>query len=212
MTLRAGGSITVSSEPRLILASTSPRRREILGQLGIVPDVICAPDIDETPLTGELPAACASRLARAKVLAVAAGTDDVVLAADTVVAVGRRMLDKSADAAEARAHLMLMSGRRHRVITAVAVRRGARIWTRESVARVRMKRLSPAECDAHIRSGEWRGKSGGYAIQGHAAAFIPWISGSFSAIMGLPAAETVTLLRAAGLNIDERRVGVEHAP
>jgi septum formation protein len=187
---------------RLILGSASPRRKELLAQLGLVPDAILPPEIDETPRKGELPRPYCARLAVEKARAIPAGPEDVVLCADTTVAVGRRILGKAADAAEAAAFLELMSGRRHQVVTAVAVRRGERIWTRESVSAVKVKPLSRAEIDAYLASGEWQGKAGAYAIQGLAAAFIPWISGSFTGIVGLPLAETATLLAAAGYRKD----------
>lgn len=183
---------------RLILGSASPRRKELLAQMGLVPDAILPPDIDEDPRKGELPRPYAARLAREKALAVAADDDDIILCADTTVALGRRILGKPADAAEAAAFLTLLGGRRHEVITAVAVRRGDRIWARESVSTVKMKRLSDVELNAYLASGEWQGKAGGYGIQGVAGAFIPWISGTFSGIMGLPVAETAQLLAAAG--------------
>ena len=183
---------------KLILGSGSPRRRELLAQLGIVPDAILPPDIDEDPVKGELPRPYAARLAREKAAAVTASDDDIVLCADTTVALGRRILGKPSDAGEAAAFLTLLGGRRHEVITAVAVRRGDRIWTRESVSAVKMKRLSDAELNAYLASGEWEGKAGAYAIQGAAGAFIPWISGSFTGIVGLPLAETAALLAAAG--------------
>ena len=166
--------------------------------MGLTPDLILPPDIDEDPRKGELPRPYAARLAREKALAVPAGPEDVVLCADTTVALGRRILGKPADAGEAAAFLTLLGGRRHEVITAVAVRRGAQVWARENVSVVKMKRLSDAELNAYLASGEWQGKAGGYGIQGLAGAFIPWISGSFSAIMGLPVAETAALLTAAG--------------
>ncbi len=183
---------------RLILGSASPRRKELLAQMGLVPDAILPPDIDEDPRKGELPRPYAARLAREKAQAVAAEADDIILCADTTVALGRRILGKPADAAEAAAFLTQLGGRRHEVITAIAVRRGERIWARESVSTVKMKRLSDAELNAYLASGEWRGKAGGYGIQGLAGAFIPWISGTFSGIMGLPVAETAQLLTAAG--------------
>ena len=183
---------------RLILGSASPRRKELLAQMGLVPDAILPPDIDEDPRKGELPRPYAARLAREKALAVAAGPEDVVLCADTTVALGRRILGKPADAAEAAAFLALLVGRRHEVITAVAVRRGERLWQRESVSVVKMKRLSDAEMNGYLASGEWQGKAGGYGIQGLAGALIPWIQGSYSGIMGLPVAETAALLAAAG--------------
>lgn len=183
---------------RLILGSASPRRKELLAGLGIVPDAILPPDIDEDPRPRELPRPYCARLAREKAMAVPAGPDDLVLCADTTVALGRRILGKPADAAEAAAFLTLLGGRRHEVVTAVALRRGDRLWTRESVSAVKMKRLSDDELKGYLASGEWRGKAGGYGIQGLAGAFIPWMSGSYSGIMGLPVAETATLLAAAG--------------
>lgn len=183
---------------RLVLGSGSPRRRELLAQIGITPDAILPPDIDEAPLKGELPRPYCLRLARQKALAVAAGADDIVLCADTTVALGRRILGKPADAGEAAHFLTQLGGRRHQVITAVAVRRGDRVWLRDVVSAVRMKRLSDAELNAYLASGEWQGKAGGYAIQGLAGAFIPWIGGSFTGIVGLPLAETAALLEAAG--------------
>jgi septum formation protein len=183
---------------RLILGSASPRRKELLAQMGLAPDAILPPDIDEDPRKGELPRPYAARLAAEKARAVAAGPEDVVLCADTTVALGRRILGKPEDAAQAAAFLALLGGRRHEVITAVAVRRGDRLWQRESVSVVRMKRLSDAEMNAYLASGEWQGKAGGYGIQGLAGALIPWIQGSYSGIMGLPVAETAALLAAAG--------------
>ncbi len=166
--------------------------------MGLVPDAVLHPDIDEDPRKGELPRPYAARLAREKALAVPARPEDVVLCADTTVALGRRILGKPADAGEAAAFLTLLGGRRHQVITAIAVRRGDRIWARESLSAVKMKRLSDDELNAYLASGEWQGKAGGYGIQGLAGAFIPWISGSFTGIMGLPVAETATLVQAAG--------------
>ena len=166
--------------------------------MGIVPDAILPPDIDEDPQKGELPRPYCVRLAREKAAAVVAGDEDIVLCADTTVALGRRILGKPADAGEAAAFLTQLGGRRHQVITAVAVRRGARLWQREVVTAVRMKRLSDDELNAYLASEEWRGKAGGYAIQGLAGAFIPWIEGSFTGVVGLPVAETAQLLAAAG--------------
>ncbi len=170
----------------------------MLAQLGLSPDAVLPPDIDEDPQRGELPRPYCLRLAREKVRAVVAEPDDVVLCADTTVALGRRILGKPRDAGEAAAFLTALGGRRHQVITAVAVRRGDRIWERDAVSAVKMKRLSDVEMNAYLDSGEWQGKAGGYAIQGAAGAFIPWISGSFTGIVGLPLAETAALLQAAG--------------
>ncbi len=166
--------------------------------MGIVPDAILPPDIDETPAKGELPRPYAQRLAREKAMAVAAGDDDIVLCADTTVALGRRIMGKPADAGEAAAFLIALGGRRHRVVTAVAVRRGDKVWVRDSISEVRMKRLSDMEMNAYLAGGDWQGKAGGYGIQGAAGAFIPWISGSFTGIMGLPIAETAAMLVTAG--------------
>ena len=182
----------------LILGSGSPRRLELLAQIGIVPDDVRPPDIDETPLKAELPRPYCARMAREKVAAVEAEGADVVLCADTTVALGRRILGKPEDAAEAEAFLRLMSGRRHRVITAVAVRCGDQLWQRDVESMVKMKRLSDAEIASYLATGDWQGKAGGYGIQGPAGAFIPWISSSFTGIVGLPLAETANLLVAAG--------------
>ena len=183
---------------RLILGSGSPRRNELLGQIGIVPDEVRPPDIDETPMKGETPLHYCRRIAREKAEAMRLGADEIALCADTTVALGRRILGKPADAGEAAEFLLALAGRRHRVITAVAVRRGDRIWEREVVTAVKMKRLSDVELNAYLASRDWEGKAGGYAIQGPAGVFIPWIQGSYSAVMGLPVAETAQLLAAAG--------------
>ena len=183
---------------RLILGSASPRRLELLQVLGITPDAIRPPDIDEEPHKGELPRPYCARVARQKALAVEAGPEDIVLCADTTVAMGRRILGKPRDAGEAATFLTALAGRRHRVYTALALRRGTQLWQRDVESRVRMKRLSDVELNAYLASGDWQGKAGGYSIQGPAGAFIPWISGSHSAIMGLPLAETAQLLTAAG--------------
>jgi len=184
---------------RLILGSASPRRLELLAQIGIVPDEILSADIDEAPLRREAPRVCATRLARTKAEAVGADASDLVLAADTVVAVGARMLAKPADEAEAERFLRLLSGRRHRVITAIAARTGGETRVKPVETAVRFRRLSDEEISTYIATGEWRGKAGGYAIQGAAAAFIPWINGSYSNVVGLPLAETAGLLQGMGL-------------
>lgn len=183
---------------RLILGSSSPRRLELLAQIGIVPDAVLPPHIDEDPGPGELPLAYCRRIAREKAEAVTAQPGDVVLCADTTVALGRRILGKPADAGEAAAFLYQLSGRRHRVITAIAVRHGDRIWHREVTSAVKLKRLSDAEVNAYLATGDWQGKAGGYAIQGPAGALIPWIQGSYTGIVGLPVHETAQLLQAAG--------------
>lgn len=182
---------------RLILASASPRRRDLLASVGVVPDEVRPADIDETPRKGELPRPYALRLAREKA-ASAAEPGALVLAADTVVSAGRRILGKPEDEAEAHAFLTLLSGRRHRVATGVALRLGDREWTRLVETQVKIKRLSDAEISAYLRSGEWRGKAGGYAIQGIAAGFVPSINGSYTNVVGLPLAETANLLAGAG--------------
>ncbi|MDE4134219.1 Maf family protein [Phaeobacter sp. QD34_3] len=181
-----------------ILGSGSPRRLELLAQLGVTPEAVRPPDIDETPKKGELPRDYCARVTREKVAAVAADADDVVLCADTTVALGRRILGKPEGAGEAAEFLLALSGRRHRVITSVAVRRGARIWQKDVVSQVKMKRLSDEELNAYLATDDWQGKAGGYAIQGPAGAFIPWINGSFTGIVGLPLCETAHLLQAAG--------------
>ncbi|MHA6345776.1 Maf family protein [Roseivivax sp. CAU 1761] len=186
---------------KLVLGSGSPRRRALLAELGLAPDAVRAPDIDETPGRGELPKPYCERMAREKALAVPAEADEVVLAADTTVALGRRILGKPADVAEAESFLRALAGRRHRVITAVAVRRGDRLWERSVVTQVKMKRLSEAELRGYLATGDWQGKAGGYGIQGPAGALIPWIEGSFTAVVGLPLAETAHLLDAAGLPV-----------
>jgi len=181
-----------------ILGSGSPRRLDLLAQLGVHPDAVRPPDIDEDPRKGELPRPYCTRIAREKVVAVDAADDDIVLCADTTVALGRRILGKPANAGQAAEFLHALSGRRHRVITAVAVRRGGKVWEKDVVSTVRMKQLSDMEVNAYLASGDWHGKAGGYGIQGLAGAFIPWISGSFTGIVGLPLAETAGLLQAAG--------------
>ncbi|MFN4171847.1 MAG: Maf family protein [Pseudorhodobacter sp.] len=183
---------------RLILGSASPRRRDLLAQIGVVPDAVLPPDINEDPLKGELPRAYCARIAAEKARAVAGGPEDLILCADTTVALGRRILGKPRDAGEAAEFLLALGGRRHSVITALALRRGDRMWTRDVVSAVKMKRLSDDELNAYLASNDWQGKAGGYGIQGLAGAFIPWISGSFTGIMGLPVAETAALLSAAG--------------
>lgn len=170
----------------------------MLGQLGITPDAVLPPDINEDPRRGELPRPYCARMAREKAEAVPGGPDDIILCADTTVALGRRIFGKPADAGQAAEFLLALGGRRHTVITAIAVRRGAKVWSREVESAVKMKRLSDAELNTYLVSKDWQGKAGGYGIQGIAGAFIPWISGSFSAIMGLPVAETAALLSSAG--------------
>jgi septum formation protein len=186
----------------LILASSSPRRLALLRQVGVVPDRIAALAVDETPFARELPRDHVLRLAAAKAADVAARPDAAgayVLAADTVVACGRRILGKADDAPAAERFLRLLSGRRHRVYTGVAVvapdRRRA---VRAVMTMVRFKRLGAREIAAYLASGEWRGKAGGYAIQGRAEAFVPSINGSWSNVVGLPLATTLDLLQGLG--------------
>ncbi|OZA92964.1 MAG: septum formation protein Maf [Erythrobacter sp. 34-65-8] len=188
-------------QPTLVLASASPRRRELLARVGIVPDAVAPADIDETPGKAELPRDYARRMAREK--AVAAASDSAhVLAGDTVVAVGRRILPKAEDEATARKCLELMSGRRHRVLSAVALRSpDGTLRERLSETVVVFKRLSPDEIAAYLASGEWHGKAGGYAIQGSAEGLIRRIDGSHSGVVGLPLYETRTLLLAAGFSL-----------
>jgi septum formation protein len=183
----------------LILGSASPRRLDLLAQIGVVPDAVRPADIEETPEKRELPRRYCARMALEKAQAVPAAPGEVVLAADTTVALGRRILGKPESAAEAAEFLLMLGGRRHAVITAVAVRAAERVWLREVVTAVKMKRLSDRELNAYLDSGEWQGKAGAYGIQGRAGAFIPWISGSFTGVVGLPLAETAVLLKAAGI-------------
>ncbi|MFN7174861.1 MAG: Maf family protein [Thermaurantiacus tibetensis] len=187
--------------PRLVLASASPRRLELLARLGLVPDCVDPADIDETPARGERPEPYVARMAAQKAAAVAARHPGaVVLAADTTVAVGRRILGKAETEAEARAFLGLLSGRRHRVLTAVTVIDAeGRARHRLDRTLVAVKRLTPAEITAYLASGEWRGKAGGYAIQGRFEAHVRFLAGSFSGVMGLPLAAVAPLLAAAGI-------------
>ena len=194
---------------RLVLASASPRRRDLLAQLGIVPDLILAPDCDETPLHQELPRDHALRLAMDKArkglaMARAQGESDTVLvmAADTVVAAGRRILPKAETEEQARFCLDLLSGRAHRVWTGLAIAAGPEVIRHRIVeTRVTFKVLSAEEKAAYLASGEWRGKAGGYAIQGRAAAFVRALSGSYSAVVGLPLFETSQVLSGLGYGV-----------
>lgn len=182
----------------LILASASPRRLELLAQIGIVPDRVSPTDIDETRRKDESPRELALRLAREKASA-CAGEGAYVLAADTVVALGQRNLEKAADEAEAATFLRLLSGRAHQCITGVAVRApDGRIASRAVLARVKMKRLTEQEIAGYLASGEWKGKAGGYGIQGAAGAFVTAINGSYTAIVGLPLYETASMLEGLG--------------
>ena len=189
--------------PILVLASASPRRLELLRQIGIVPDHVEPADIDETPRRGELPAGHVVRLAEAKAREIRPRYPEAfILAADTVVACGRRILPKAEDEATARTCLTLLSGRRHRVYGGVALLSPGRdLAIRRIVSQVAFKRLSDAEIEAYLASGEWHGKAGGYAIQGKAAALIPWVAGSYSNVVGLPLYETAQLLAGRGYRV-----------
>ncbi len=182
----------------LVLASASPRRLDLLRQIGVEPAAIDPADADETPHPAELPRLYALRMARAKLAVVAPRHPGAtVLAADSVVAVGRRILPKAETEEDARRCLALLSGRRHRVLGAVAVGSAGRVSTRLVETVVRFKRLERSEVEDYVGSGEWRGKAGGYAIQGRAAVFVAFLSGSYSNVVGLPLFETAALLRTA---------------
>ncbi len=193
----------------MILASASPRRLDLLARIGIIPAAVDPADIDETPRRDELPAPYAARMAAAKAASVAARHPGaIVLAADTVVAAGRRILPKAEDEAAARLCLDLLSGRRHRVLTAVTViDAGGQQRHRLSTSIVAFKSLTAAEIAGYLRSGEWHGKAGGYAIQGRAEAFVRFLSGSQSGVVGLPLFETRALLAAAGHPLDDAAFG-----
>jgi septum formation protein len=189
--------------PKLVLASSSPRRRDLLTRLGVEPTRIASPNIDENPRKGEVPRVYALRMAEEKALAVARDAGEIVLAGDTTVAVGRRILQQAADADMQRGFLKLLSGRRHHVLSAVAVIDAeGRLRTRISDSIVRFKRLGDDEIEAYIASGEGLGKAGGYAIQGRAEALVDWMAGSHSGVIGLPLYETRALLRASGYPLD----------
>ena len=188
---------------RLVLASASPRRLDLLARIGVTPDAVAPADIDESVPRGELPRVHAVRLAEEKAALVAARhPDELVLAADTVVAVGRRILPKVEDEATLRACMKLLSGRRHRVLTGVALAAdGAPVRTRLVETMIAMKRLSAEEIDFYAGHGEWRGKAGGYALQGYGEVYVRHIAGSYSNVVGLPLAETRLLLKSAGYPI-----------
>jgi septum formation protein len=188
---------------RLILASASPRRLDLLKRIGVVPDAVVAAEIDESVPSGELPRQHAARLAREKAAAVAGQAPDaLVLAADTVVAVGRRILPKVEDEATLRACMKLLSGRRHRVLTGVALSLpGGGMRQRLVETMIAMKRLSDEEIAYYAAQGEWRGKAGGYALQGYGEVYVRHITGSYSNVVGLPLAETRVLLKSAGYPI-----------
>lgn len=191
---------SAANSPALVLASTSPRRRELLERIGLVPARIAAPEIDETPLKAERPRDYVARLAKGKALAVERAPDEVVLAGDTTVAVGRRILEKPADEADLRRMLALLSGRRHHVYSGICVLGTdgkARVRVVDTI--VAFKALSAAEIDRYVESGEGMGKAGGYAIQGRAETFVRFLSGSHSNVVGLPLFETRALLTGAGI-------------
>jgi septum formation protein len=183
-----------------VLASASPRRLELLRQVGVVPDAVEAADVDESPLPKETPRRLAERLSRAKAEAVAARRPDAfVLAADTVVALGRRVLPKAEDEQQVRDCLELLSGRAHRVLSGVCVAApGGRSASRISETRLHLKRLTRTEIDAYVASGEGLGKAGGYGVQGRAGAFVMDLSGSYSGVVGLPLYQTLALLEGLG--------------
>ena len=189
-----------SVSPPLVLASASPRRLELLARIGVVPDAVTPVDLDESPRTAEQPRHLAARLARAKAEAAQAlAPDALVLAADTVVGVGRRILGKPADEAEARRFLDMLSGRRHRVMTGVClIRPDGKVSERLVTTILAFQRLTAQQIDAHIASGEWRGVAGGYQIQKRAEVYVRFLSGSHSNVVGLPLFETAQLLRGAG--------------
>ncbi len=188
---------------RLILASASPRRLDLLARIGVTPDAIEPADIDESVASGELPRVHALRLAEEKAAAIGARyPDDLILAADTVVAVGRRILPKVEDEATLRQCMALLSGRRHRVLTGVALALpGGAIRSRLVETMIAIKRLSPDEVDYYAAHGEWRGKAGGYALQGYGEVYVRHIAGSYSNVVGLPLAETRHLLKSAGYDL-----------
>jgi septum formation protein len=190
-------------DPKLVLASSSPRRRDLLARIGVHPERIASPDIDESPLKAELPRVYALRMAMEKAAAVSRDPGEIILAGDTTVAVGRRILQQATDADMQRNFLQLLSGRRHHVWSAVCVIDAdgqARYKVSDSV--VRFKRLGADEIEAYIASGEGIGKAGGYAIQGHAEALVDWMAGSHSGVIGLPLYETRLLLKSAGYPVD----------
>lgn len=184
---------------RLVLASTSPRRRDLLARIGVVPDRVAAPDIDETPLKAELPRTYALRLAEAKARAVDRAEDEIVLAGDTTIALGRRILPPAETEDVQRDLLTKLSGRRHHCLSAVClIGLDGRARVRLSDTVVVFKRLSEAEIDRYIACGEGLGKAGGYAIQGRAEAFVRFIAGTHSGVVGLPLYDTRALLETAG--------------
>ena len=195
--------------PRLILASNSIRRYDLLGQVGIVPDIVDPSNVDESTYNRDLlPHQIALMLARKKAYAVSENkqySKDIILAADTVVAIGRRVAEKTEDIVKAKEILNLLSGRNHRVFTAVCVRNQEGIFYDRNVeTRVRFKRLSESEINAYLNSGEWRGKAGAYAIQGFAGGFVIRLIGSYSSVVGLPLNETLNLLNGIGFDAKQK--------
>lgn len=197
-------SVTISQNLRLVLASSSPRRLALLKQIGFVPSVVKPADIDESPKRQELPRNLAIRLAIEKAEAVnSLYSGDVILTADTVVGCGRRILGQAASEIEARHHLELLSGRRHRVFGGIClIDREGQLFSRIVTTVVLFKRLSPDEINTYIASKEWEGKAGAYAIQGQASCFVKWIKGSYSNVVGLPLFETNVLLKNAGVSVE----------
>ena len=189
----------MAAKPPLVLASASPRRLDLLARIGVVPDAVLPTNTDETPRKGEVPRRLAARLAAAKAAAVSAPPSALVLAADTVVGLGRRVLPKADTEEEARRCLEMLSGRRHQVATGVALRLpDGRLRQRLVLTAVAFQRLTAAQIEDYVSRGEWRGKAGGYAIQGRAECFVRFLSGSHSNVVGLPLFETAQLLRGAG--------------
>ena len=191
----------IKNPKKLILGSSSPRRLELLSQLRIKPDLIKSPDIDEATKKLELPRDYCIRMAKEKANAIDVEYDDVLLTADTIVCVGRRILGKPSNEDQVREFLKILSGRRHKVITSVAVKYQDKLLERCVISTVKMKNISNSELDAYVSLEDWKDKAGGYGLQGYAAVFVTWIQGSFSSIIGLPLAETSALLSVAGIRV-----------
>lgn len=191
----------VKNPKKLILGSSSPRRLELLSQLRIKPDLIKSPDINEATKKLELPRDYCIRMAKEKANAIDVEYDDVLLTADTIVCVGRRILGKPSNEDQVREFLKILSGRRHKVITSVAVKYQDKLLERCVISTVKMKNISNSELDAYVSLEDWKDKAGGYGLQGYAAVFVTWIQGSFSSIIGLPLAETSALLSVAGIRV-----------
>lgn len=195
--IKAGHAVT--GIPKLILGSASPRRLELLAQIGITPARILPAEIDETPFRDEAPRNYVRRMAREKARALGDLTTDAVLCADTTVIAGRRILGKPESPREAAEFLRLLSGRRHEVLTAVSLLAAGHLRERLVETTIRFRPLTTAEIDGYVASGEWQGKAGGYGIQGRASAFVAWMRGSYTGVVGLPLAETATLLASVGI-------------